>query len=237
MNNENKENMNDVNYINNVDDMNDVISQNIENLPKRSIADLATGDADLNSSDIPAIDLYLDQIISLIADKNLSASECYSERNLTKMMVNNYAKGGLIDPPNGKKYSKSHIVQMLLVNRLKNSLSMSEIKQFLDGVKSSDVCDVVNIYDAFIGKKNTLHDIASSVISSIAENDNDPSNVIALLALSDYFKNAAKLLIEQNYPTLTDKNDKEKEKDKDKDREKDKEKNKKDKENKKKNEQ
>lgn len=197
------------------------------------VADIAVNDADLESSEIPSIDLYLDQIISLIAGKNRSASECYSERNLTKMMVNNYAKGGLIDPPNGKKYSRSHIVQMLLVNRLKSSLSMSEIKQFLDGVKSSNENDVIPTYDAFISRKNDLHNIASSVISSVTSDDNEPSNVIALLALSDYLKNAAKLLIEQKYPSPAE----EKDKDKEKDRDREKDKNKKDKENKKKNEQ
>ena len=49
----------------------------------------AVNDADLTETDIPAIDLYLDQILSLVADKNVGAAPRYRERALTKTMVNN----------------------------------------------------------------------------------------------------------------------------------------------------
>ena len=63
----------------------------------------AVGDVDLTDTDIPAIDLYLDQILSLIAEKNTASSRRYRERALTKTMINNYSKGGLISPIEGKK--------------------------------------------------------------------------------------------------------------------------------------
>ena len=77
----------------------------------------AVGDVDLCDTDIPNIELYLDQILSLVADKNAVSTPRYRERALTKTMINNYSKDGLISPITGKKYSRSHIVEMLLVGR------------------------------------------------------------------------------------------------------------------------
>ena len=53
-------------------------------------------DADLRSQDIPAIDLYLDQILSLVSDNRAQASAYHQDKQLTKTMVNNYSKDGLI---------------------------------------------------------------------------------------------------------------------------------------------
>ena len=73
----------------------------------------AVRDMDLRPSEIPSIDLYIDQIISLVSDKLEGASPRYRDRVLTKTMINNYSKDGLIKPVKGKKYTKEHILQML----------------------------------------------------------------------------------------------------------------------------
>ena len=101
----------------------------------RSVMLQAIGDVDLTEEEIPAIDLYLDQILSLIADRNAKSTPRYQERALTKTMVNNYSKDGLISPITGKKYSRAHIVEMLLVYGMKNTLSIDEIKRTLIGVR------------------------------------------------------------------------------------------------------
>ena len=51
----------------------------------------ALNDAELKSSDIPSIDLYVDQIINLHAEKLKEGSERFFDRQLTKTMINNYA--------------------------------------------------------------------------------------------------------------------------------------------------
>ena len=63
----------------------------------------AVRDADLRPEEIPAIDLYLDQITSLMAEKLKEGSSRYEDRILTKTMINNYSKDGLISPVKGKK--------------------------------------------------------------------------------------------------------------------------------------
>ena len=55
----------------------------------------AVNDADLRPEEIPAIDLYLDQIISLVAEKRREGSPRFYDRELTKTMINNYSKDGI----------------------------------------------------------------------------------------------------------------------------------------------
>ena len=73
----------------------------------------------LHSSDIPAIDLYLDQILTLVADKAESGAK---GSYLTKTMINNYSKDGLLKPLKGKKYTKEHIVQIMIIYYMKGIL-------------------------------------------------------------------------------------------------------------------
>ena len=87
-----------------------------------SILNDAVNDSDLSENEIPQIDLYLEQIIRLISDKNLQGSPSYYHRFPTKTMVNNYSKAGLISPLKGKTYNKEQIIQILLTNSLKNRL-------------------------------------------------------------------------------------------------------------------
>ena len=55
------------------------------------IAAYAVDDRDLRSNEIPSIDLYLDQILSLVAEKNAEASAMFEDRTLTSTMINNYS--------------------------------------------------------------------------------------------------------------------------------------------------
>jgi len=96
------------------------------------IAD-AVNDSELTSAEIPAIDLYVDQIINLVAEKQSHGSERYNEKQLTKTMINNYSKDGVITPVKGKKYTKEQILQILTVYSMKNTLSIGEIKRMLSG--------------------------------------------------------------------------------------------------------
>ena len=75
----------------------------------------AVNDAELASSQIPTIDLYVDQIVNLINERSKEGAERYHDRQLTKTMVNNYSKEGLITPVKGKKYDKEQILQMLTI--------------------------------------------------------------------------------------------------------------------------
>ena len=126
-----------------------------ENELKALLAE-AVRDADLHPHEIPSIDLYLDQITSLADEKRREGSPRFADRALTKTMINNYSKDGLLSPIKGKKYSKEQILQMLMVYEMKNTLSIGEIKRVLQNLYALpeyDAAALESIYSRYLAIK------------------------------------------------------------------------------------
>ncbi len=85
----------------------------------------------IDSSEIPGIDLYMDQVTTFM-DAHLSGTKRNPEdKTLTKTMINNYVKDHLIPAPEKKKYSKDHILLLLMIYYNKNILSINDISTVL----------------------------------------------------------------------------------------------------------
>ncbi|MBE6667061.1 MAG: DUF1836 domain-containing protein [Ruminococcaceae bacterium] len=176
-----------------------------------NIAKEAVREEELKGADIPAIDLYVDQIINLVADKTQLSSERYHDKQLTKTMINNYSKDGLITPIKGKKYSKEQIVQILTVYTLKNTLSIGEIKRLLDGAYALEDFsgdELVKIYDRYIDIKTENREYSQGILKELIKNNSlnieDEKDFMlvvgSLLSLSGFLKNIAQALIDEKYP-------------------------------------
>lgn len=81
----------------------------------------------LRLEQLPEIDLYMDQVLILLNDALEAGSRHAQEKLLTKTMVQNYTKAKLLQKPKGKKYSRSHVLMLVLIHQLKQTLSMEEI--------------------------------------------------------------------------------------------------------------
>ena len=86
---------------------------------------------------LPDIGLYMDQVVTLM-DRTFSPALPKGE--MTKSMVNNYVKVGMIPRPTGKKYDRDHLAMLIMIGVLKQALSMESISRLLevvcrDGVK------------------------------------------------------------------------------------------------------
>ena len=171
----------------------------------------AVRDMDLRPSEIPSIDLYIDQIISLVSDKLEGASPRYRDRVLTKTMINNYSKDGLIKPVKGKKYTKEQILQMLLIYSLKGTFSIGEIKRVMDGVYATDSfggAELARVYGRFVDTKDSLREKSADEVASLAADLGldlaDETDfllfLLSLSTLSQYLKNTAEALLEARYP-------------------------------------
>lgn len=183
----------------------------------------AVADADLSGQDIPAIDLYLDQIITLASDRLAQNKRGEKDKLLTKTMINNYSKDGIIKPVKGKKYSREQIVQMMLVYSLKQNFSIGEIKQLFDGVYAAEDFDgdaLIESYDRFLAFKAHERTVCPGMVEGLfaaqgLDMQNDRDFFVGLLgisAMSTYFRNIAQDMLALRYPLP----EKEKEKDKDK---------------------
>ncbi len=187
----------------------------------------AVNEKDLHCADIPSIDLYLDQIVSIMSDKNKEGSERFSDRVLTKAMVNNYSKAGLITPIKGKTYNREQIIQMLLTSSLKNSLSISEIKTIMDRLYECDGMDAQKLssyYERYLGIKeqnrefcvNAADELVSANSFDTERADDMILAAFGLLSLSDYFCCISRAILEKVAPPTEETKDKDKDKDKDK---------------------
>lgn len=52
---------------------------------------------------------------------------------MTKSMVNNYVKVGMIPRPTGKKYDRDHLAMLIMIGVLKQALSMESIRPAAGG--------------------------------------------------------------------------------------------------------
>ena len=155
------------------------------------------------SKDIPDLDLYMDQIMTLFEIHLANHKKNEDDKLLTKTMINNYSKAKVITPVKGKKYTKEQIIQMLIIYQLKNNLSIQKIKDLLTPIYENND-DLSNLYDHFIGIKHSLNSHLQKMIQKIMddyqlkiENYQDLFLLVAILSsLSHSLTNIAEMLIE-----------------------------------------
>jgi len=105
---------------------------------------------------LPDFGLYMDQVIVLM---ERALEGVLPKGELTKSMVNNYVKVGLIPRPVGKKYEREHLAMLLMVCILKQALSMEEIAALLGMLCSDGTRDG---YDQFLIEVDGLRKAAES---------------------------------------------------------------------------
>lgn len=77
---------------------------------------------------LPDIGLYMDQVITLM---ERTFAPFLPGAEITKSMVNNYVKVGLIKRPVGKRYDREHLALLIMIGVLKQALSLECIGQVL----------------------------------------------------------------------------------------------------------
>ncbi|WP_092333545.1 DUF1836 domain-containing protein [Desulfosporosinus hippei] len=115
---------------------------------------------DIKITDIPDIDLYMEQLTSFMDNSLSNQKRDEQDKILTKTMINNYTKAGLVMSPVKKKYNKRHIILLILVYYLKNILSINDIKSLFEPVLNNietpedDLISLEDIYSTFLEVKN-----------------------------------------------------------------------------------
>lgn len=138
-------------------------------------------DTDLPVEDIPRIELYQDQVLKLFtlsADKHNPSGKV-----LTKAMVHNYTKEGLIKPAAGKRYNRQLIMQIICVYILEQSLCIDDIKNL---TRPADV-DFEACYTRFLAYKKRIRNVVPSMLSEQFHSGlKDPVDRLSLcMALSE----------------------------------------------------
>ena len=111
----------------------------------------------IRAEDIPDIDLYMDQVTTLMENRLKSTvRHPDADKILTKTMINNYTKNDLLPPPVKKKYSREHVLILIFIYYYKGIMSISDIQKVLGP-----------IIDRYFGggEKLSLKDVYDEVFS------------------------------------------------------------------------
>ncbi|MCI2048132.1 MAG: DUF1836 domain-containing protein [Lachnospiraceae bacterium] len=106
---------------------------------RAELEELYKGFSQVNFDDLPQIDLYMDQVTTYLSSHLQALTRRPdSDKILTKTMINNYAKAGILIAPEKKKYTPDHMMLLLIIYFYKNFLSINDVAEVLQPLK--DAC-------------------------------------------------------------------------------------------------
>ena len=84
-------------------------------------------------------------------DKRLKSSARYpgDDKILTKTMINNYAKAGILPRPDKKRYNRRHLITLTYIFLLKQVLSIQDIGDFFKLMGNTDQQELEAFYDIY----------------------------------------------------------------------------------------
>lgn len=148
--------------------------------------------------ELPSIDLYMDQVLNYLYD--CIGSFIKDENLITKTMINNYVKNGVIDAPIKKKYTKLSIAELFIICILKQVYSITDIKNLIElALKSSSADKAYNEFCIVLEEsiKSTFNGTEYSLNKKLNEQQYLLKNVVQsivnkLYVQFNYLKNEPK---------------------------------------------
>ena len=167
----------------------------------------------IKPEDLPEIDLYMDQVTTFMETKLKSSKRYSDDKVLTKTMINNYAKNGLLPSPEKKKYSKEHLLLLIFIYYFKNILSINDIQTLLAPItekyfRTDYEFDLTKVYSEVFSmelsqfdylKKDLLkrYNIADQTFQDSPEEDRQFLQQFSFICLLSFDVYCKKLLIEK----------------------------------------
>lgn len=162
---------------------------------------------------IPDIDLYMDQVTTFM-ESNLAPSKRYpDDKVLTKTMINNYTKDGLLPPPHKKKYSKEHMLLLIFIYYFKNILCINDLHHILDPLvekyfSNEDAMNLTDIYnEVFSLEKDEVQYLAKDITKKFnrsketfldaPEEDRESLQIFSLICMLSFDTFLKKMIIEK----------------------------------------
>ncbi len=124
----------------------------------------------VHPEDIPNIDLYMDQVLTFLDQELGTVREVNEDKAMTKTMINNYTKNQLLPPPEKKKYSRDHMLNLIFIYYFKNFLGLKDIKSILDPINEkyygdNDGLDFFDIYSNMVGyERKVANEVTKDII-------------------------------------------------------------------------
>ena len=141
--------------------------------------------------ELPEIELYMDQVISLVSKYlEMYGSVTGHPRLITPSMINNYVKLGIIPAPIKKKYSKIHLCYLVILCTLKQTLDIHTIQQLIPiGLKEEEVkytynSFVKNQHKAFLHVTQNIKTVADPIFTLEGDNPDRINDLVMQVSAS-----------------------------------------------------
>lgn len=165
-------------------------------------------------SEIPKIDLYVDQVIQLFESGFSETKRTPEEKILTKTMINNYAKGKLFYPVSNKKYSRNHVMLISLIYQMKSVLSISDVKRVLSGINEKadeKGLDLSEFYEQYLEIQRRSEELFQKNLEQQVSRAKEAANglgqdrqefekvllIASLVHMSNLYRRAAEILVDE----------------------------------------
>lgn len=184
---------------------------NSEELVQKVLKDVES----FNFDDLPNIDLYMDQVTTYLNRKFNKMKRYEDDKLLTKTMINNYAKSHLLPSPEKKKYSKDHILTLIMIFFFKNLISINDvttvITPLLENHFHNDEQPLENFINRFLEYAQN-NDISKPIIEELQDSakifedykddDKDYLQTLGLISILSYDMFVRKMIVERLIDSL-----------------------------------
>lgn len=184
-----------------------------EDFIKKILDDIDT----FNIDDIPNIDLYMDQVTTYLNDKFANTKRHEDDKLMTKTMINNYVKSRLLPSPEKKKYTKDHMMVLIMTYFFKNIISINDVNKLitplLDSYFHNEEIPLENIINTFLtfAKQCNLTDTILTEYNECREifkdanvKDKEYLETMGLITMLSYDTFVRKIVIEKLIDSLPD---------------------------------
>ncbi len=167
--------------------------------------------------EIPNIDLYMDQVTTYLNDKFANTKRHEDDKLMTKTMINNYVKSRLLPSPEKKKYTKDHMMVLIMIYFFKNILSINDVNKLitplLDSYFHNEEIPLENIINTFLtfAKQCNLTDTILTEYNECREifkdanvKDKEYLETMGLITMLSYDTFVRKIVIEKLIDSLPD---------------------------------
>lgn len=153
--------------------------------------------------ELPEIDLYMDQVITLVDQYLSSIIRLEKKARLTPSMVNNYVKKDMIPAPVKKRYNRKHVAFLIAITLLKQVLTIQEIKNGI--LFQGKVIGIRNAYNAYCDiQEKAIQQVCLQAMKRTCEEQTAVIPIEYLAAHSSSRAFANKLLAEKMIELETD---------------------------------
>lgn len=165
-----------------------------------------------NWDELPAFDLYMDQVIaSLKKYLDFLPHDELEERVVTSSAINNYVRIKIMPAPYKKRYSRVHLAYLIIICTLKQSFSISYIQKMMPMDVTEE--ELKTIYNNYVKRHNEtslyfinqVRRVSVHIMDPEDKTENSVSDLVSWAAVLSGFSNLlAEKILDLRHVTMAD---------------------------------